>query len=121
MAHFARLDDNNTVVEVCVVNNDVITIDGIEYESAGISFMQSITGHAKWKQTSYNGNFRKNYAAPGYKYDPNKDAFIPPQPFPSWNLDENTFNWQPPVPYPSDGEEYKWDEDAVNWVALGTP
>jgi hypothetical protein len=121
VAHFAKIDENNTVVEVCVVNNDVITVNGIEYEAAGISFMQSITGHANWRQTSYNSSFRKNYAAPGYSYDVSRDAFVPPQPFASWVLEESTCRWQPPVAAPSDGNAYSWDEDSKSWVAVSAP
>jgi len=115
MAHFARLDENNIVTEVCVVNNSVITHNGVEYEDAGIAFLTSITGHASWRQTCYNGNIRKNYAAPGYTYDPSREAFIPPQPFPSWLLDETTCRWRAPVAYPADGGDYMWNEATVSW------
>lgn len=115
MAHFARLDENNVVTEVCVVNNSVITHNGVEYEDAGIAFLAGITGHAMWRQTSYNGNIRKNYAAPGYTYDPAREAFIPPQPFPSWILDEATCTWGAPVAYPTGGGAYTWNEASVGW------
>ena len=78
MAHFARLDQNNVVTEVCVVNNSVITVNGVESEDAGAAFMKSITGHDAWKQTSYSGSFRGCFAGLGYSYDPVLDTFVPP-------------------------------------------
>lgn len=117
MAHFAKLDQNNVVTEVCVVNNSVITVNGVESEAAGVAFMKSITGHDAWKQTSYNATFRKNYAAAGYAYDAVRDAFIAPKPFASWVLDEATCLWNPPVAYPTDGGTYVWDEALGSWVA----
>jgi hypothetical protein len=118
MAHFAKLDDNNVVLAVHVVNNDVITVDGAESEQAGIDFLTNLHGHPHWKQTSYNGNFRKNYAGIGYTYDASCNAFIPPKPFDSWNLNEITCLWEAPVAYPSDGKLYKWDEPTTSWVEL---
>jgi hypothetical protein len=69
-----------------------------------------------WKQTSYNGNIRKNYAGIGYTFDAGRDAFIAPQPFPSWILDEKSCQWESPVPMPTDGKRYQWDESAKAWV-----
>ena len=69
-----------------------------------------------WKQTSYNGKHRKHYAGIGYTYDEGRDAFIPPQPYPSWSLDSDC-NWQAPVPMPDDGAMYTWDEAAQAWIA----
>jgi len=116
MAHFAKLDENNNVLAVHVVNNDVITIDGNESEQAGIDFLTSLHGHTLWKQTSYNGNIRKNYAGIGYTYDAARDAFIAPKPFNSWVLDEATCRWQAPTPYPVvDGKTYYWSEDDLSW------
>ena len=71
-----------------------------------------------WVQTSYNANFRKNYAGLGYTYDKIRDAFIPPKPFPSWVLDEETCNWDSPVPMPMDGKMYTWNEETTNWVEV---
>ena len=96
MAHFAKLDENNIVLAVHVVNNDVITVNGVESEQAGIDFLSDLHGHTKWKQTSYNGNFRKNYAGIGYTYDEARDAFIAPKPecHPDLvTLDEETCRW----------------------------
>lgn len=121
MAHFAKLDENNNVLAVHVVNNDVITIDGNESEQAGIDFLTSLHGHTLWKQTSYNRNIRKNYAGIGYTYDAGRDAFIPPQPFGSWVLNETTCNWDAPVAYPTDGKEYGWFEPNQEWIEITGP
>jgi hypothetical protein len=69
-------------------------------------------------QTSYNGKIRKNYAGVGYKYDSQRDAFIPPQPYPSWTLVEETCQWTAPVLYPADGKQYGWDEATTNWIEV---
>lgn len=115
MAHFAQLDDNNIVTQVIVVhNNELLDQNGQESEAQGIAFCQSLLG-GNWVQTSYNGNFRKNYAGQGFTYDPARDAFIPPQPFPSWLLNEDTCQWGSPVPYPTDGNIYIWNEDTQTW------
>lgn len=116
MAHFAKLDENNNVLAVHVVNNNVITINGNESEQAGIDFLIGLHGHLLWKQTSYNGNFRKNYAVVDGVYDYARDAFIAPKPFNSWILNENTCKWEAPVPYPSDGKVYNWSETTTSWV-----
>ena len=71
-----------------------------------------------WKQTSYSGSFRKNFAGIGYTYNADLDAFIPPKPYPSWVLDEATCQWKAPVPMPQDGELYEWDEAAGEWVVV---
>ena len=123
MAHFAELDENNVVLRVIVVhNNDCLDANGNESEAVGIGFCSKLFG-GSWKQTSYNGNIRKHYAGVGYKYDAALDAFISPQPYPSWVLDADC-NWQSPVPMPSDantGEPpkmYSWDEATQSWVAV---
>ena len=118
MAHFAKLDINNYVLEVNALANYVITINGIESEQLGIDFLTNLHGYNLWKQTSYNNNFRKNYAGIGYYYDSIRDAFIPPKPFPSWTLNEDSCLWQSPVPYPSDGKMYTWNEDILNWIEI---
>ena len=115
MAHFAELDENNVVKRVIVVDNkDTADANGNEVESIGVAFCQKLLG-GNWKQTSYNGNIRKNYAGIGYLFEAARDAFIPPQPFPSWTLNDDTCLWDPPVPYPNDGEMYEWDEDTQSW------
>ena len=121
MAHFAKLNESNTVIAVHVVNNDVITIDGNESEQAGIDFLTSLHGHTLWKQTSYNGNIRKNYAGIGFTYDAGRDAFIAPQPYPSWTLNETTCQWEPPVAYPTDGKRYGWFEPNQQWIEITGP
>jgi len=120
MAHFAELDSTNNVIGVQVVVNEVITDnDGNEQEQLGINFLTQHNGGVGWyKQTSYNGNFRKNYAGIGYTYDPTRDAFIAPQPFPSWTLVEDTCQWDAPVAKPDDGELYQWNRDINNWSKL---
>jgi hypothetical protein len=104
MSHFAKLD-NNVVTEVIVSEQDFINSGAV-----GDSFL--------WVQTSYNGNFRKNYAAVGYTYDKTKDAFIAPKPYPSWTLVEDTCQWEAPVSYPTDGQSYSWDEDTTAWAVI---
>lgn len=115
MAYFAELDDNNIVIKVLSVNNNELIDNGTESENKGVLFLNSLFGHKNWKQTSYNHNFRKNYACIGYIYDQTLDAFIPNQPFLSWILDTSTCRWQPPVAYPSDGQIYAWNENTISW------
>lgn len=93
MAHFAKLDENNVVLEVNVVNNAVLTEDE---EASGIAFLTEWSGgYSNWKQTSYNGSFRKNFAGIGFVYDEKRDAFIPPKPEKgNWVLNENTCDWE---------------------------
>jgi hypothetical protein len=120
MAHFAQLDSAGIVLQVIVVNNsETVDANGVEQESIGVTFCQSLFGlGTRWVQTSYNANFRKNYAGIGYAYDSIRDAFIPPQPFPSWGLDEATCRWQSPVPYPAGDGSYYWDEASKSWVPV---
>jgi hypothetical protein len=118
MAHFAKLDDNNVVLAIHVVNNDVIMVDGAESEQAGIDFLTELHGYPLWKQTSYNGTIRKNYAGIGYTYDAERDAFISPQPYASWTLNETTCQWEAPVAYPMDDKIYGWFEPNQQWIEL---
>ena len=102
MAHFAELDNDYNVVRVIVVdNNDILDKNGNESEEIGIDFCTQLLGGI-WKQTSYNANFRKNYAGIGYTYDQGRDAFIAPKPFSKWILNEDTCQWEAPVAYPVD-------------------
>jgi len=120
MAHFAQLDDDNVVLQVIVVNNsDCLDENGIESEAVGVAFCKSILGEAtRWRQTSYNGSMRFNYAGIGYQYDPIRNAFIPPKPFASWLLNESTCRWEAPVAQPQDGKMYQWDEATLSWVEV---
>ena len=121
MAHFAELDENNVVLRVIVVaNKDTADANGNESESIGVAFCQRLLG-GNWKQTSYNGNFRKNYAGIGYTYDASIDAFVPPKPYPSWVLNNDTAQWEAPVPMPNDGKQYSWDEATQSWVEVQAP
>ena len=118
MAHFAQLNEENLVTQVIVVaNQDTADQDGVENEAIGIAFCQGLLG-GNWKQTSYNGRIRKNYAGIGYKYDADLDAFIPPQPFASWVLDNETCQWQPPVAMPTEGGPYTWSEERQAWELI---
>jgi len=118
MAHFAKLNENNVVLEVhCVNNLELLDSDGNESEALGCAFLVNWSnGHPHWKQTSYNGNFRKNFAGAGWIYDPIRDAFISPQPSASCTLNEETCQWDFPSPYPDDGRRYRWDEETTSWV-----
>lgn len=122
MAHFAELDGANTVLRVIVVSDDMLLDgQGQESEVVGAAFCQSLFGvNTIWVQTSYNGNFRKNYAGMGFTYDQTRKAFISPKPFPSWVLDENTCRWDAPVPMPTEGGPYQWDETTTSWAAIAT-
>ena len=112
MAHFAQIE-NGTVVNVIVVHNNELLVDGVEVESKGTQFCNNLLG-GTWVQTSYNGRIRKQYAGVGYTYDADADQFVAPQPFPSWSLDSNN-DWQAPTPKPEG--DYMWDEETLAWVA----
>ena len=115
MAHFVKLNEDNIVIEVNVVNNDIL--DPNNEEQSGIEFLtQWSNGYSNWKQTSYNGSFRKQYASAGFFYDVENDVFIRPQPYPSFILDEN-FDWQPPTPRPLTGNT-RWDEETLSWLEI---
>lgn len=116
MAHYAFLDENNIVTEVIVGIDENQLIEGTDTETWYANFRGQ-----RCIRTSYNGNIRKNYAGIGYTYDEQRDAFIPPKPFTSWVLNEESCNWEPPVPYPADGQMYRWDESAVNWILIDAP
>lgn len=115
MAHFAKLDDNNVVIDVVVVNNDVL--DSSNEETSGVAFLTEWSnGYSNWKQTSYNKTFRKNFAGIGMYYDATYNAFIAQKYFDSWVLNEETCIWEPPIPYPTDDKLYKWDESTLSWI-----
>lgn len=120
MSHFAKLDENNVVIAVLVGRKED---DGKEQE------LCERTGD-RYVQTSYNTRagqhllggkpLRKNFAGVGFTYDETRDAFIGPQPFPSWKLDEETCIWEAPKKYPTDGKRYFWDEEDQNWIELSS-
>ena len=122
MAHFAELDGNNIVTRVVVVGNDVTTAAGplgsnvmhVDGETWCVNFFKGGT----WKQTSYNNNFRKQYAGKGYTFDSAKDKFISRVPYASWALDGND-DWQAPVTFPTDTTDMhvSWDEAGQKWTA----
>jgi len=118
MAHFAKLGTGNIIETVEVVSNDIATT-----EQAGVDFLNNLYGSRDvWKQTSYNNNIRKNYAAVGYIYDQTRDAFIPKKPFNSWVLNETTCLWEAPVIKPDltqtqidNKNYYSWNEETTTW------
>ena len=141
MAYFAKLDENNVVLEVHCVNNDVL--DTADEDGSGIAFLTEWSGgYTNWKKTSYNSRhgvryldggqqidlynkpFRRTFAGIGFSYDPNLDMFIDPKPYPSWALND-TGDWESPIPYPSDGvidledpsknKVYNWNEETLSW------
>ena len=120
MAHFAKLDSNNVVTQVIVIDNkDTADANGVEKEYIGAAFCERLFG-GTWKQTSYNATIRKNYAGIGYSYQADINAFVPPKPYASWTLDANA-QWQPPVAMPTDGtieSPYTWDEATTSWIRL---
>ena len=119
MAHFAKINEEKIVQQVIVVNNsDCGGLEFPESELIGQSFINSIGLTGTWKQTSYNSNFRKNYAGIGYSFDESRDAFIPEKPYQSWVLNEDTCKWEAPSPYPTDGLMYTWDEETTDWKAI---
>ena len=120
MAYFAKLGTGNIIETVISINNSVITdSNGIEQEQLGVDFINNLYGtNDIWKQTSYNGNFRKNYAGIGYTYDETRNAFISPKPYNSWILNESTCRWEAPVAYPTDGQRYTWNEETQSWTLL---
>jgi len=114
MAHFAKIGKGNIVERVEVVSNNIATT-----EQAGIDFLNNLyKSRDVWKQTSYNGNIRKNFAGVGFQYDQTRDAFIAPKPYPSWILNEDTCRWDAPVVKPDDGQKYKWNETIKNWELI---
>ena len=111
MAHFAKLGVGNIIETVEVVSNDIATT-----EQAGVDFLNNLyNSRDVWKQTSYNGNIRKNFAGVGYTYDQSRDAFIAPKPFNSWILNETTCQWEAPVALPDTENRYNWNEETTTW------
>jgi hypothetical protein len=111
MAHYAFLDDNNIVTNIIVGIDETELIEGKHPEIWYGEFHGQVC-----KRTSYNGNYRKNYAGIGHKYDEELDAFIAPKPYDSWILNEDTCTWEAPVAYPDNTKIYYWDEESLSWV-----
>lgn len=106
MAHWAEIDENNTVLRVIVTDNNASN-EGYDW------LIERLGGN--WIQTSFNSNFRNKFAAVGDIYNQQRDVFIPPKPFDSWVLNEDTCLWDPPVSYPNDGNAYSWNEGSQSW------
>lgn len=111
MANFAELNVDNKVIRVCVVDDMHVPND---MHPDGVAWCENFWGGI-WVQTSYNNNFRKQYAGIGYEYHTGRNNFIPPQPFDSWALDVND-DWQPPKAKPDDDKNYQWNENIPDWV-----
>ena len=115
MAHYAYLDEKNIVTQVIVGRDEDDLVPGVtdweEYYGAKRCSFNTYGGEHRYGGTP----FRKNYPGIGFSYDEDRDAFIPPQPFPSWALNEDSCLWEAPVPYPEDGKMYQWSEEAGNW------
>lgn len=122
MAYFAQIDTDGTVLEVISISNaDAPDPAPTNSEPLGQAFIRDVLGlPGEWRQTSWSGSIRKQYAGIGWRYDADADVFIAPQPYPSWTLDDE-HDWQAPVPYPSDGGQYYWDEATLSWVAIPNP
>lgn len=116
MAYFAQLGENNFVLRVInVSNNDAPDPAPAHSEPLGQAFIADVLRlPGEWRQTSYNGNFRKQFAGIGWRYDIDADVFVAPQPYPSWTLDAD-HDWQPPVPYPTGAGLYIWNEQIQDW------
>lgn len=110
MAHYAFLDEHNKVTEIIVGKDENELIDGLTPEEWYSNFRGQ-----KCIRTSYNNTIRKNFAGIGYSYDEERDAFIPPKPYNKWILNEETCLWEPPIPYPTDGLDYVWNDNKIEW------
>ena len=122
MAHFAELNADNVVVAVIVVHNNILHDDELgEVEQKGIDFLNENIRASIWKQTSFSGSIRGNFAAVGYTYNQELDAFIPPPLFASWTtLNTETFQYEPSVGMPEyrDGFRYRWDDEGQAWIEI---
>jgi hypothetical protein len=124
MQHFTQLDQNNNVIYVCPIDDKkCLDKNGNISEEVGIKYCKSFYGqNTIWKQTCYDGSFRVRYAAIGYFYSEELDAFLYPKPYLSWILNTETYEWDPPVPKPELTEEqiesgnyYEWNEENIEW------
>ena len=110
MAHYAFLNENNIVTEVITGIDETELIEGLHPEIWYGNFRGQVC-----KRTSYNGNYRKNYAGINYTYNEELDAFIPSKPYSKWILNEDTCNWEAPVAYPLDDKIYIWNDNKGEW------
>lgn len=118
MAHFAELNSANEVLRVTVVENkDTADVNGVEKEYIGQAHLEKVLG-GTWKQTSYNGNMRGNYAGKGYTYFADQDLFMSPKPYNSWSMSTADATWIAPSAMPTDGGMYNWDEDNQTWIDI---
>ena len=115
MAHFAKLSEDNIVLDVIVVNDAWLDDNGTESEAVGIAALQLWSGWPYWAQTSYSNAKRVRYGGIGFTFDRALNAFIPPKPYASWILNEDSCLWEAPVEYPIDGEQYNWNEETQTW------
>jgi len=124
MSHFAEINNDGIVQNVIVAEQDFIDSGAVGDSSNWIQTSYNTRGGVHYAPNSNEPDsgiaLRKNYAGIGYTYDKIKDAFIAPQPFPSWLLDDDTCRWNAPVPMPDDGKMYDWDEPTTNWVERAT-
>lgn len=107
MAHFAKIE-NGVVTQIVVVDNSE--------ESRGEEYLNSIGLEGRWVQTSYNANFGKKFAAIGDTYVESTGNFKPPQIYASWKWNANDWVWKAPKDYPTDGKDYVWNEELLDWV-----
>jgi hypothetical protein len=124
MAHYAFLDDNNIVTQVIVGRDEDDLPEGITDwevyygEKMGQRCLRTSYNTVAGSHTGGGEAYRGNYAGIGFKYDEALDAFIAPQPYPSWTLNEATYSWEAPVAYPEDGGVYVWNENKKEWEAV---
>ena len=117
MAHFAELGPQNQVLRVIAIrDSDMLDSNGIESEEIGIAYCNEIVDVSEWKQTSYNGNFRRLYAAIGSVYRDSYDAFMPPPRYRAWTFNETLWDWEPPVPMPFAIGPWEWDSSNNQWT-----
>jgi hypothetical protein len=121
MAHFAKIDENNIVTQVLVIDQETINTGHFGDPNSFVQTSYNTRGGVHYGQDGQPDNgvaLRKNYAGIGYTYDPQRDAFYAPQPYNSWTLNEETCYWEAPTPMPTDGKLYTWDEDTTSWVEI---
>jgi hypothetical protein len=122
MAYFARLDENNTVLEVLAVSDDdVRNLPFPESESVGISYLTNMFPNTTWAQTSDINSFRVRYAGPEFTFVSTHGeygGFAPPKAAEYFIWNEETCSWIPPVPYPNDNVAYYWNFNEIKWTPV---